>query len=44
LFIPEMTLERRLEIAAQMCGLLGNASQAEWIPPPNPVLASVETV
>ena len=36
LFIPEMTLERRLEIAAQMCGLLGAASPEDWIPPPVP--------
>jgi site-specific recombinase XerD len=42
LFVPEMTLERRLEIAAQICGLLGTASPEEWIPPPKPVLANVE--
>ena len=36
LFVPEMTLERRLEIAAQMCGLLGAASPEDWIPPPVP--------
>jgi integrase len=43
LFMREMTLEARLEIAAQMCGLLGAASPEEWIPPPKPILANVET-
>lgn len=34
LFVPELTIEMRLEIASQMRGLL--TDQSEWIPPPVP--------
>ncbi len=45
LFIPELSFEMRLEIAAQMCGLLvgSQETQVDWIPPPVPVLANAET-
>ena len=45
LFAPEMTLERRQEIAMQMCGLLDGrqTDRVDWIPPPAPVLANAET-
>jgi hypothetical protein len=41
LFAPELSVETRLEIAAQMWGLLdgGEASGVDWIPPPVRVLA-----
>jgi hypothetical protein len=44
LFAPEMSVETRLEIAAQMCGLLdgGEASRVDWIPPP--ISVSVEAI
>jgi site-specific recombinase XerD len=44
LFMPELSCELRLEIAAQMCSLLdgGETSRADWIPPPVPVLADAE--
>lgn len=43
LFAPELSFELRLEIAAQMCELLGGASTAQeldWIPPPVLVTAN----
>jgi site-specific recombinase XerD len=45
LFVPDLTLETRLEIAVQMRGLLdaSEASRVGWIPPPVPVLASADT-
>jgi hypothetical protein len=45
LFTPELSFEMRLEIAAQMCGLLdgSQATRVDWIPPPIPVLADIET-
>lgn len=45
LFLPELTLETRLEIAMQMFGLLDGSQPApvDWIPPPVPVLANAET-
>jgi integrase/recombinase XerD len=45
LFAPELGYEKRIEIAVQMCGLLdaSEASQAGWIPPPVPALASADT-
>ncbi len=44
LFAPDLTLEMRLEIAAQMRGLLdgSQATRVDWIPPPVSVPASVE--
>jgi integrase/recombinase XerD len=44
LFAPELGYEKRLEIAVQMCGLLGGGegSQVDWIPPPAPVPANAE--
>jgi hypothetical protein len=39
LFVPDLTFEMRLEIAAQMHGHL--VGQSEWIPPPESV--KVET-
>jgi integrase len=46
LFAPEMTLERRHEIAVQMCSLLDGrqTDRVDWIPPPAPVLISVDSV
>jgi hypothetical protein len=45
LFVPELGYEKRVEIAVQMCDLLGGSDgvQMDWIPPPVPVLANTET-
>jgi site-specific recombinase XerD len=44
LFIPELSFEMRLEIAVQMRELLdgSQATRADWIPPPAPVLSNAE--
>jgi site-specific recombinase XerD len=45
LLAPELSDEKRIEIAVQMRGLLGKneAMWLDWVPPPVPVLANTET-
>ena len=40
LFVPDLTFEMRLDIAAQMRNLL--TAQIEWIPPPVPTNVEID--